>query len=60
MSKYAILYKKEIVEYFDDPVEAIRKNRLKQPVNSKVIRIEEDNTFTLLAQNKRISNLKNE
>jgi len=52
--KYAILHDKDIMATFSDPVEAIRINRTKHPIGSKVVRIEADGSHVLLAQNKRI------
>ena len=53
-NKYLILHDKEVIAGFDDVVEAIRTNRTKHPIGSRVVRVEEDSTYTLLAQNKRI------
>lgn len=48
---YIIVYQKEIIQTFKDPVKAIRVNRLKHPVGSEVYKVLEDNTRVLLAKN---------
>jgi hypothetical protein len=51
-TKYAIIdSNKKLVEKFEDVVKAILTNRTQYPIGSKVVRIEKDGTFTLLAQN---------
>lgn len=52
--KYIIMHDKTIIESFDDVVEAVFTNRTKHKIGSKVVRLEEDGSYTLLAQNKRI------
>ncbi len=54
VKKYLIMHDKTIADSFEDVVEAIFVNRTKHKVGSKVVRLEEDGSHTLLAQNKKI------
>lgn len=53
--KYLILENQKILQSFDDPVEAIRTHRTNYGTKTKVVRLEQNGSYTLLAQNKKLS-----